>query len=64
MVVLAQVIAAAGYGSFFPWAVPALFSGMAGAGTELAAGSFFVVFFTGLIGLAATVSWWLYADQH
>lgn len=64
MVVLAQVIAAAGYGSFFPWAVPALFSGMAGTGAELAAGSFFVVFFTGLIGLAATVSWWLYADQH
>lgn len=64
MVVIAQVIAAAGYGSFFPWAVPALFSGVGGTGAELGAGSFFAVFFTGLIGLAATVSWWLYADQH
>ena len=64
MVVLAQVIAAAGYGAFFPWAVPAIFSGMAGTETELGGSSFFMVFFTGLIGLAATVSWWLYADQH
>jgi len=64
MVVLAQVIAAAGYGAFFPWAVPAIFSGMAGTETALGAGSFFLVFLTGFIGLAATVSWWLYADQH
>ena len=26
----AQVVAALGYGSYFPWSVPALFSGMAG----------------------------------
>lgn len=63
MVVVAQIIAAAGYGAFFPWAVPAIFSGMAGTAT-LGAGSFLMVFLTGLIGLAATVSWWLYADQH
>ncbi|MDQ0429768.1 ABC-2 type transport system permease protein [Planomicrobium stackebrandtii] len=64
MVVLAQVIAAAGYGAFFPWAVPALFSGIAGTGAVLGLSSFFAVFFTGLIGLAATLYWWLYADQH
>ena len=64
MVVLAQIIAAAGYGEYFPWAVPAIFSGMAGAGMAVGAESFFLVFLTGLVGLAATVSWWMYADQH
>lgn len=64
MVVLAQVIAAAGYGAFFPWAIPAIFNGMAGMEAALGIGSFLVVFFTGLIGLSATILWWLYADQH
>lgn len=64
MVVLAQVVAAAGYGAFFPWAVPAIFSGMTGTETALGIGSFLMVFCTGLAGLAATISFWLYADQH
>ena len=64
MVVLAQIIAAAGYGEFFPWAVPAIFSGMTGPGPSLGIGSFLLVYLTGIVGLAATVSWWMYADQH
>ncbi|TWT04310.1 bacitracin ABC transporter permease [Planococcus sp. CPCC 101016] len=64
MVVLAQIIAAAGHGEYFPWAVPAIFSGIAGTGPALEIGSFLLVFLIGIVGLGATVSWWMYADQH
>ena len=63
MVVCAQIIAAIGYGAYFPWAVPALYSGM--AGTEgLSVFSFFSVLLIAIIGFAATVAWWLWVDQQ
>jgi ABC-2 type transport system permease protein len=61
---LAQIIAATGWGDWFPWSVPALFSGAAGPRGELIGmHSYLLVLLAGLIGLAATFSWWRNADQ-
>jgi ABC-2 type transport system permease protein len=61
---LAQVLAALGRGTWFPWAVPALVAGAAGRQGEAAtAASVVVVAVAALLGLAATVAWWERADQ-
>lgn len=61
---LSQIIAATGWGDWFPWSVPALYSGIVGprAG-QLGIHSYILVILTGLIGLALTSGWWLNADQ-
>jgi ABC-2 type transport system permease protein len=63
-VFLAQIVAVTGWGGYFPWAVPALYSGMAGrAGSELGAVSYAIVAFTSAVGLVGTFAWWQYADH-
>jgi len=63
-VVLAQIAAITGWGDWFPWSVPALFSGAAGPRAELLGmHSYIIVFITSLIGLAGTFYWWRNADQ-
>jgi ABC-2 type transport system permease protein len=63
-VFLAQIAAAMGWGDWFPWSVPALFSGAAGPRAELlGTHSYIIVIFSSLIGLAATFWWWRNADQ-
>jgi ABC-2 type transport system permease protein len=63
-VILAQVIAAAGWGEYFPWSIPALYSGMAGAAyTNLAWISYLIVVLMSLAGMLATLAWWEVADQ-
>lgn len=64
MVVVAQVVAAIGYGHYFPWAVPALFSGVAGEEPVLPWSSLLIVLSTSLAGVAATLAWWLWADHQ
>jgi ABC-type transport system involved in multi-copper enzyme maturation permease subunit len=64
MVVFSQIIAAAGYGDYFPWAVPALFSGTTGEAMPLGWSNLTPLLVTSLLGLAATLSWWLFADQN
>ena len=62
--VLAQVTAITGWGDWFPWSVPALYSGMVGPRAEqLGIHSYVVVITTSILGLAATFYWWLNADQ-
>ena len=62
--VLANIAAIMGWGDWFPWAVPAMFSGAAGPRTEiLGLHSYVVVILTSLLGLAATFYWWRNADQ-
>ena len=62
--ILAQLVAAAGWGEYFPWSIPALYSGMAGpAYADLGAASFLIVALVGLAGLLATLAWWELADQ-
>jgi ABC-2 type transport system permease protein len=62
--ILAQIVAAAGWGEYFPWAVPALLAGMSGVPTtELGAISYGIVLLTSLAGMIATFAWWELADQ-
>ena len=62
--VLANIAAVMGWGDWFPWAVPAIFSGAAGPRAELLGmHSYVIVILTGLLGLAATFYWWRNADQ-
>jgi ABC-2 type transport system permease protein len=63
-VVCAQVAAITGWGDWFPWSVPALFSGAAGPRAELmGAHSYVIVILASMIGLIATFYWWRSADQ-
>jgi ABC-2 type transport system permease protein len=59
-----QIVAATGWGDWFPWSVPALFSGVVGPRSEqLGTHSYVLVILAGIIGLVATFWWWLNADQ-
>ena len=63
-VVMAQIAAAIGWGGWFPWSIPALFSGVVGPRTEyLGTHSYIIVILASLIGLVATFTWWRNADQ-
>lgn len=61
---LAQIVAVAGWGEFFPWSIPALYAELGGAaGADLGAISFALVLLIGGAGIAGTVAWWEMADQ-
>lgn len=61
---LAQIAAATGWGDWFPWSVPALFSGLAGPrAAQLGPHSYLLVAAALVAGLVATVAWWRGADQ-
>ncbi len=63
-VFFAQLIAALGWGAYFPWSVPALLSGLAGTGSRnLGIGSYLLVVGVACVGFAGTLAWWLSADQ-
>jgi ABC-2 type transport system permease protein len=63
-VFLAQIAAATGWGAFFPWAVPALWSGLAGPRSGQVGGlSYALVVLVSLAGLAGTFAWWRRADH-
>lgn len=62
--VFSQVIAATGYGYYFPWSVPGLFSGAGGEyKTQLNFMSYTILTLTSVAGYLATVLYWKYADQ-
>lgn len=64
MVILAQIIAAAGWGEYFAWSIPALYAGMAGpAYAELGMVSYAILLVTSLLGIVGTFAWWAFADQ-
>ena len=56
---LAQVIAVIGYGEYFPWSIPALYS----QGSPIGPASYLIVLITGIIGVAGTFLWWELVDQ-
>ena len=65
MVFLAQVVAAAGWGAYFPWSVPALYSGIAGRDVQdLSSISYVLVGLAGVAGVLGTFVWWRVADHH
>lgn len=64
LVVAAQIVAAAGWGEYFPWAIPALYAGMAGAeAAQLGPASYLLVLVASLLGVWATLWWWVRADH-
>jgi ABC-2 type transport system permease protein len=61
---LAQILAAIGWGAWFPWSVPALYSELAGPrATQLGLQSYVVVGAMCVAGLVGTFAWWRSADQ-
>jgi ABC-2 type transport system permease protein len=60
LVMMANMVSIAGWGEYFPWAVPAIY---AQGKTPLAPLSYWIVILTGLGGMYATYLWWKYADQ-
>jgi ABC-2 type transport system permease protein len=64
MIAASQILAVLGWGSWFPWSVPAILAGAGGAQVEpVTAGAVVAVVMVALAGLAATISWWERADQ-
>lgn len=61
-IVLAQIIAATGYGHLFPWSIPALASGVTGSAI-IEDISVIIIILTSTTGLIGTMFWWSYADQ-
>jgi ABC-2 type transport system permease protein len=50
---------------YFPWAIPAIYSGISGAGApnpDLI--SYIILISTTLLGFLGTVAWWQFADQN
>lgn len=63
-IVAAQVLVVLGWGSVFPWAVPALVSGAAGPeAVDVPAASYVIVLAVGVIGLVSTIVWWERTDH-
>jgi ABC-2 type transport system permease protein len=63
-VFLGQIAVLTGWGDWFPWSVPALFSGAAGPRAGLmGTHSYVIVSLASLIGIAATFYWWRSADH-
>ncbi len=56
---LAQVVAVAGWGEYFPWSIPGLYA----QGGNLGTVSYVIVILTSVAGLAGTILWWELADQ-
>lgn len=62
--VFSQVIAAIGYGSYFPWSIPGLYSGAGGDYKNLLDNfSYAILLLTGIAGYFATIIYWKTADQ-
>jgi ABC-2 type transport system permease protein len=63
-VALAQIVVITGWGDWFPWSIPALFSGAAGPRAGLLGWySYLILIIASLIGLGMTFNWWRNADH-
>ncbi|MGI6614688.1 MAG: ABC transporter permease [Dethiobacteria bacterium] len=58
-----QIIAATGYGEYFPWSIPALAGGIAGEYGTIERASIIIVIITSALGVVGTAGWWRYADH-
>jgi ABC-2 type transport system permease protein len=56
---LAQVVGIIGYGEYFPWTIPGLYS----QGENLGIVSYVIVILTSVAGVVGTLTWWELADQ-
>ena len=62
-VVFSQVIAALGAGEYFPWAVPALYSGT-GGDVQLKQISYILVMVVSIVGYCITLLYWENTDNN
>jgi ABC-2 type transport system permease protein len=62
---LAQFAGILGFGAYFPWSVPGVYS-VSGVikGMEIYIASYIILFATSVLGVLATIFWWQRADQH
>jgi ABC-2 type transport system permease protein len=58
---LANLVMVLGWGEYFPWAVPGLYTQDEGS---LGPISYLIVILTGVAGMIGTYLWWKYADQN
>ncbi len=64
VIVASQVLAVLGWGSWFPWSVPAILAGAGGAQVEpVSTAAVLIVAVVAVTGLGATIAWWERADQ-
>jgi ABC-2 type transport system permease protein len=68
VLVLGQIVNQIGYGQYFPWNIPMMYSGAAQAlsgkaTVPLAFVSYLLVLLVGISSIIATGAWWRYADQ-
>ncbi len=62
-VVLAQIVGALGYGAYFPWAIPAIYSKILGTQVTLNGISMAIPFIAGALGYLGAFLYWKYFDQ-
>jgi ABC-2 type transport system permease protein len=60
VMILGNVVNVAGWGEYFPWAISTMY---AQGQSALPQASYWIVVFTGIIGVAITYTWWKFADQ-
>jgi len=64
ILILGNLATIAGWGSYFPWSVPGLYTqAMGGQNSQLEPISYLIIIITGLAGLIETCLWWQFADQ-
>jgi hypothetical protein len=59
--IVTNLIAIAGWGGYFPWAIPGLLAQRSDSITPV---SYWIAALTGLVGAIGTELWWKYADQN
>lgn len=59
-VIISNVVATAGFSSYFPWTIPSLLL----SGIPLGTASITILAVTGIIGFAGTIAWWRFAEQQ
>jgi ABC-2 type transport system permease protein len=64
ILILGNMFVIAGYGNYFPWSVPGMYSqSIESQSAQLEPISYLIVILTGLAGMAGTFLWWKHADQ-
>ena len=61
LLMLTNLAVLAGWGEYFPWAVPGLYAQGQSVLTPISYG---ITGLTGLAGMIATYAWWKFADQN
>lgn len=64
ILIFSQIITAIGFGHYFPWSIPALYSGMTGDEFAFSSSSLLILVSTILAGIIGTLVWYSYADQQ